>query len=385
MEFNAESLVVILFCIALIGVSGWRLNVFLKKKEMTLSEYLKQTFHRDWTVLILGFLAFLCLGEGLFAAFIKGTGTEVNVFARFIAHVTVSLMSIVFSIGTPKMMVDTIEVFLEMRGDKKKRKPITYLLLIWNTLAVFFLITCALFVPFINLYIISVGIGKTQEMWFAFNEWILQRDLYDVYLQLVDIQHPNWERKRQELFAYNYNPLIDMGYMGAASFLIYIVHILVALADGVITASQAIYEKYQNKFGDSSNRTKRAYKKYKEEKTSSKKKKEERKEQALDEPEKIIEDLLLFMDTYEDDDERGKKVNQLTEIFTQDLLDNQQTRIATKMAERISDIDNYYDLEDDREDSKNQKMKSDIQNKIARLFRTSPERGGFGQAIKTGS
>jgi hypothetical protein len=190
----------------------------MKESGLPPGEYINEVLLQGHITWVLVFILFVSIAESLMAASIHPGGQQqINVAARFVAHLSVNMSGTLMNIMLAQRIVELVMSFNFLMDNKKAQDPRYYMLLIIKIVNIGWVGFAALGIPYLNYITIAQGLGELQNAKWAVRELLGQNLMY-IY-------------QAQGLPA-DYSPLSNLSYIMFASLGAMIVHYMLAIYDG---------------------------------------------------------------------------------------------------------------------------------------------------------
>jgi hypothetical protein len=206
----------------------WRLVAVSKIKDITIGEAINEFFITEGELLLIIFLVCCYMAESMIATSLHPANEQIiDVFSRFLSHISISFFGFLASTLATKTVVEFFMSLKYFSTDKDAngkviRESNFALPIILGTLSTLWLLA-AIVVPYYNTNIIAVGLGKSHEFEYAFNQIICF-----------------WKDSNQVAREYGYDPHLSefgiMGYNMTASFVVLFVHLAGSMIEGAYAA-----------------------------------------------------------------------------------------------------------------------------------------------------
>lgn len=370
MEISGEALMSFfssMVVLAILGVVVWQLAKYLKAKGMNFGEFLNETFVNQQPTFIVACLFGLILAESLLAASIPVVNEFISPLARNVAHFFLGFVSMVVIIGTPLAFSEMLGawqqlfVTIDLRRKKKSKTDmlstkISYVLV--TTFIFIVMLILDIVIPYANLTILAVGMGKHFEtvMMFkdTFNPWF-DADAYALSLELIN-EGEQWKHAEA------------LGYTMYSSWWIYISHISFGFFDGFI----AWKFKLDAKLKSGQAQTKSIHQKINE------KVNPKEVQKAMKDIDSYLETLIRATGLVKQESWLESKVDHFADIMY-NMSDKDAAALTGKVVKLCNSLEEVSKITDD---SKKQAQLKPIVKEIHSLFEASTEKGaGFGERL----
>lgn len=382
----------------LVGGLGYVMVRDMRKKKITFGEWLNENFLRQqvsWIIILLGLII---LSEGLLAATIPVENEFVNPVARLIAHISIAFLSLVIAVGIPRTIIDTVVLYADLvtegvkafqgrgEGSKKKKKSSSNPSLIGKLVALAIVNTAimvitgymAVYLPYWNIAIIANGLGELEITEHAFYELIHNRQWMLEYYKAVGIVAP-------DATFYNYRPFEEMSMTMAASWVLFMAHVVFTIVDGLYATKDYLEGDYKtskkrSKIGENLHETinergERAKRK------KSKVSKDEV-EATIDSLEETLQYMVEFTEKYESEDKIEEIVEGLEDSFFDIKETDIQNILAANTARLYNDIVRFSEEEGDMNDNVARQRRRALIKKVEDLAKGSTRQGeGYGRPL----
>jgi len=213
---------------AFIAFLVWRLVAVAKTKDITIGEAINEFFITEGELLLIIFLVCCYMAESMIATSLHPANEQIiDVFSRFLSHISISFFGFLASTLATKTVVEFFMSFKYFATEKDSngkviRESNFALPIILGILSTLWLLA-AIVVPYYNTNIIAVGLGKSHEFEYSFNQIICF-----------------WKDSNQVARDYGYDPRLSefgiMGYNMTASFVVLFVHLAGSMIEGAYAA-----------------------------------------------------------------------------------------------------------------------------------------------------
>lgn len=370
----------------------WRLG----KNGSSVFGYLRDHLQSESAVWILIGVIILSIVEGVVAAGIIPKEEEfLNPVTRLAAHVVASVMSVVIAIqiapqiwnflewrsiyrdptSYAKAYKTTSETYTQKELDKIKAKAKTTMYFILFPFMPL-LIMGTLVIPFFNLLIIGVGLGKVDYIFYAFYEmvnWCIPFvDIFNLdgaYTLILEDQGLSPEQIEYALPRFSVFREAGLGVVGMSSFGLYIIHVLLSLIKGCIITLDFQRKEVNQLF------------KVVESVTHSGMGAKSAKREAFKRSKDAVSAIIAAVDFFRPVGVDFKQVKDEAERnFVSMPNGTAKLKLSNELAAINNDITEFYKFSNARSKSNRElaDMENDINNKIQLIFSNSVDNGGLG-------
>ena len=216
---DPQTLILSVITLLLLAGAIYGISSGAKKKNLTIGQFINTLFLREESTFVVALIFCLSIGEGMVAgSIVPPTEAGGNPLARMFLHIVFSVTGGIFGVLAMKKLVEAITMIF---GTKRYHWVFTIVAFLLSVS----LVGASLLLPYINVDIMSSGLGENQLFHIALAQWM---PWYD---------HIDWHVPE------DFNPIDKMSMYMKASYWALIVHYCISFIDGLY----AVYEHY--KFG----------------------------------------------------------------------------------------------------------------------------------------